>query len=526
MLAPGLFILLLFTPLAGEKTSHSQDNDTEPLSPRYLYNKFRFGTSWRVYLHALAYDLVYSSMSLGILSTNNNRGSLLDVTYNIPTVIRDRSPCRSLSWIVAWQFRAGLLTGLHSNYFPTHHLGICGLYNVTYIPSVKETGVISNLFSLPEKFSAREARGGFIFKPANMTFYHILTWNVSAHGTFGINLTISEFTAPSSYGCQDAKLEVYFGSDSPDFTVICPNWSPMRFINSHFTVNFFFNLPWYETAGKHRNTKLSMQYQIIEYRNFVLKVDGWFPSTSKLPILQKEYIFRVNFPDLDISTLMLFATQRSLAYVISFTAEGYFTPVVVRKNVVCDDSQTEIIFYDGYSEILLQEFQPILKIWRCTESYDGIAGHLESEEVRGSIGTLSTVVFLFRTSAKLSITYQTQRMLPSVFRRRRIELTSSEKRTIRLLPRQSTAFEVVDIVAPEGKFVRLRFSEIKFVPSRHLVMYDLKCMAGIYIKDPLDIHIVHGLICSNTTAEDIVKQTKKAGLTMGHSVTISLRQYW
>ncbi len=508
--------------------SHSQGNDTEALSPRYLHNKFRFETLWQAYLPAMAYDLVYSSMSLGTSSTNNTRRCLLDVTNNLPRVTADRHPCANSSVVITGAWWNGQLfydLAYSSIHFLADGLKICGLFNVTYIPGSKK---VENLSSLSPP----------VDRPLSFS------WNLRVRGSFAMNLSVSELEAPSSYGCEDARLEVvYFGF----YSYICPNWAPVHLISTQFKVTFFFSYHGDTAtindtaASKNGNkywTTISLQYQILDYRNVSLK--RLLPA-SRLPVLYEDYNLRVQLNDLTLPHLMSIAPvafvgefPSGLTYVFALKAAmDYLTPVVARKNVACNDHQAEIIFYDGYSEILWQEFQPILNVWYCSENSDGNRGNLNTEEVRGSIGVLSTVLFLPKNvkykSFYLLITWHVRRILPGVLRMRTIDLTSSENRTIHLHPRRRTALEVVDIVAPEGKFVRLRFSEIKYVRSRRrLVMYGAMCMDGIDIKDPLGVHMgpSSGLICSNSTDENIVKQSKSAGLTVGHIVTISLRQYW
>ncbi len=218
--------------------------------------------------------------------------------------------------------------------------------------------------------------------------------------------------------------------------------------------------------------------------------------------------------------------HRALIYAFCLHTKGYLTPVVLRQNVVCNDREAELIFYDGFSQPFGQQFQPILKVWGCTESSDGDGG----AKVRGSIGGLSVAVFVPKMdkpkSFYLAITWQAKRILPSVFRKRTIWLPLSKNKTIHLVPKQPTALEVVKIVAPQSRFVRLWFSDIKYVPSKQLSRSHITCQDGIAIKDPRRIHIIDGAICSNSTAENIMKETKKSGLTLGDSVTIALRQYW
>ncbi len=466
----------------------------------------------------MTYDLVHTSMHVGtsISSISNSQRSLLVVTNHLPHVIADRHPCQHGRFVISgaqWMGQLFFQLAYSSTHFAAYDLRICGLFHVTYIPG--SNNVATGPLSHPAE------------KPL------ILSWKVRTNGSFAINLTISELEAPSSYGCEDARLEVQV----VDYRYIhraltCPNWPPAHFMGTDITLKMFLNYHRRTTASKNGKEKylttILLQYQILDSTNFSLK---WNHPASPLAILPKEYTLRVDsnniLPNMKNSPVVFVgALPRALIYIFAFATKGYFTPVVVRKNVSCNDHEAEIIFYDGHSEIFLQQFQPILKLWNCA----GNAGNHDTEEVRGSIGVLSTAVFVpivdRNKSFSIVITWQAQRILPSVFRQRRIELTLSQNRTIHLFPKQGTALEVVRIVAPEGKFVRLWFSHIKYVPTRHLFMYGSMCMDGIDIKDPLRAHILGGLICSNSTAENIVRQSKTAGLTVGGNVTITLRQYW
>ena len=213
--------------------------------------------------------------------------------------------------------------------------------------------------------------------------------------------------------------------------------------------------------------------------------------------------------------------------------------MVFRKNVICNNHAAEVIFYDGKSIVWAKsgQFQPILAIWNCTGLVDGEERNNDNTEVRGSIGALSIVAFVPKVdknkSFHLEITWQAKPMLPSVFRLQRIELGLSTNNTknIRLTPGHGNAYELMQIVAPENKFVHLSFSDIRYARSTgHFIQNTFLCNDGIEIQDPLQVsmHIYQklGVICSNSTAENILKRYTKNGLTFGRGVTISLIQYW
>ncbi len=492
----------------------NQGKKTAPLSLKYLYNRIQFGTLWKVYLRVMAYDLVYSSMYLGISPTINTRRNLLDVASNFPWFITDRHPCRKGMAVITgarWRRQLFFRVVYPTTHFLAHDLRICGLFRVTYIPG--SNNIVADPLSHPAD------------KPL------VLSWKVGANGKFAINLTVLELEAPSSYGCDDARIEVYdFGRID-----ICPNMPRLQFIGTNFTVKFFLNYHGHTGAWENGNnnyvTKILFQYQILDDRN--VSLNGFHPG--RYPgILHQEYTLRMHSNNAtflhDSPVAFVGEFPRALVYFFSLMTKGYATPTVVRKNVACDDREAEIIFYDGYLEFFSRQFHPILKLWSCIGISDGNVGINETEEVRGSMGILSIVVFVPRIdkhkSFYLIITWQAEHLLPSIFRLRRIQLELSQNKTIHLLPRQSTALEVVHIAAPKGKFVRLWLSDIKYISYRRLFRYYSLCQDGIFIDDLLEVHISNGLICSNSTAENIVKQSKKAGLTVGRNVIIELRQYW
>ncbi len=193
------------------------------------------------------------------------------------------------------------------------------------------------------------------------------------------------------------------------------------------------------------------------------------------------------------------------------------------------------MFYDGRSSawFVSGQFQPILVIWNCTGLSDEKNKEHHNGEVRGSLGALSILVLGPKKKIfHLEINWQAKPMLPSVFQQHMIELGLSTNNTtnIRLTPGHGNAYEVVQIVAPETKFVHLSFSDIKYIRSTGLISERFRCDDGIEIQDTLQMsmHIYHklGVICSNSTAENILKKYANNGLTFGRRVNISLMQYW
>ncbi len=218
-------------------------------------------------------------------------------------------------------------------------------------------------------------------------------------------------------------------------------------------------------------------------------------------------------------------------FVVQILDNFDITPVVLRKNVVCNDREAEVIFYDGSSilPLLPEQFQPILTTWNCTGISDAETRNHGKEEVRGSIGELSILVFVPQVDKhkpfSLEITWQANHILPSVLRVRWVRLDLSSNRTVRLIPRHGTAVEVAHIIAPKGKFVHLSFSDIRYTHSASHRTHEMN-LCNNFIEIYSRMHIENNFICSNTSAAYILNRYKKNGLTFGSYVTINLVQYW
>ncbi len=514
-MVPGLLIMLLFSTTEGRETSHNQ---SKAIPPAYLYNKYQFGTLWQVYLPVMTYDLVYSSMYLGgsFTGSSTNR-TLLDVTSNLRWVIAERHPCLNSSVVITgaqWKGQTYFELAYDSSHISTDAVRICGLFHVTYIPgSDKEA-------TDPLSHSAEEPL--------------ILIWDFGSNGLFAINLTLSDLVAPSSYGCEDARVEIT--GHSTVTIMFCPNQGAKSVLGTDISLQLILRYNKHAPFTNHESdnyfTKISFHYQILDRDTLSLK--DRYPGIQRA-VLGEVYTLQVDsnidiFRTLTDSSIGLMTFPNALVYIFSLNINNYLTPVVLRKHVTCNYHNAELIFYDGPPTLYMQPFLPILKLWSCTEMSNDIKGRHDNEEVRGSIGVLNFAVVVPKNdkneSFSLVLTWEAQHMLSSVFRLRTINLGLSTNKTIHLIPRHSTAYEVVQIVAPKGKFVRLWFSDIKYVPFTHYPSYSSMCYTGIGIDDPTKMHLGLELICSNSTAEHIVKHYKKNGLTAGQSAVISLIQYW
>ncbi len=504
------FILLLFS--AGGGASNTELKTTDPVPSTYLYNKFQFGTLWQVYLPAMTYDLVYSGIYSKRSSTDSTHRTLHGVASNIPWIIADRHPCRNNSAVITGvRLRGQTFFQLEyfSPHFLTNHDRICGLFHVTYIPGSAQdaTGPLSH--------SAKEP--------------YVLTWDFRSIKSFAINVSLSEFVAPNSYGCEDARVEV------KTYSTVRERFCPNRGGESMFGLDLELQLILiYNRQEPFRNHKTGNYFVKISFHYQILDKDFLY-STYRYPRLLradvgKNYTLHVDanndvFLKLIDPSISVMEFPNALVYIFSLNIQTYLTPVVFRKNVICNNHNAELIFYDGPPMLFMQPSLPILKRWGCTQ----ISNDIDSE-VRGSLGTLSFAASVptndKNESFYLQLTWQAQRMLSSNFRLRTIELDLSKNKTIHLIPRNSTAYEVLKIVAPKGKFVRLWFSDIKYVLFTRNPRYGSMCYTGIYINDPLNMHLRQELICSNSTAEHIVNYCKERSLTVGQVVTITLVQFW
>ncbi len=124
-MVPGLFILFFVSAAGGRETSHKQGKQTDSLSPSYIY---KFGTLWQVYLPVITYDWLYSSIYFGGSSNKTTQRTLLDVTRNLPRVIKDRHPCRNGTVVITgarWRGQLYFQLAYSLTHFLTDAFRIC-----------------------------------------------------------------------------------------------------------------------------------------------------------------------------------------------------------------------------------------------------------------------------------------------------------------------------------------------------------------------------------------------------------------
>ncbi len=526
-----LLILLFLSATEERETFHNQLKKTDFLSQRYLYHRFHAGTTWQVYLPVMTYDLLYSSIYTDRSSNRNTQRTLLDVTSNLPRVTADRQPCGNSSYVISavrWERQLYFQFSDFSNHFLLNDSRICGFHRITYIPGF-DKGMIKPPY------------------PA-ITGPLIIRLIIESFGLFYSNITL-ELTAPNSYGCADVRLELQppfqnqfllYSSALGYVEMLCPNSGSLSIINTEFTGDLVLN---YRREKAVRHNRDEQYFTIISFHRQILYYSfRIFPLEALPASLQQVYNLTMH-SNIDATLNSYYSPVKfvgelpnTLVYIFVLHIIDYLTPVVFRENVTCNNHATEVIFYDGRSSawLISGQFQPILVIWNCTGLSDGETRNHHNEEVRGSLGAVSILVLAPKkqTNFHLEINWQAKPMLPSVFRQHTIELGLSTNNTtnIRLTPAHGNAYEVVQIVAPATKFVHLSFSDIKYIRSTGLITESFGCDDGIEIQDPLqmsmDIYRKLGVICSNSTAENILKRYTKNGLTFGRRVNISLIQYW
>ncbi len=188
------------------------------------------------------------------LSNHRPQETLLGMIGNLPSVLSDRHPCQRGSFVVCRQFDKQFFVqhGDQSVYFVTANYRICGLYNFTYNPSYhiddSSSGLSERNVQCPDE------------KPLHI-------WNLHAGQGFGINFTLSEFTAPRSHGCADTHVMI---DEKRNILKICPKFGTWNLIGKEHTVSFvlhYYQNPVIIDKGDQTSTKLSFYYQILDFRN-------------------------------------------------------------------------------------------------------------------------------------------------------------------------------------------------------------------------------------------------------------------
>ncbi len=495
------------------------------MSSTYLRDRLHSGRLWQVYLRVIAYDFVQSNVCLKMTSLSNCRTqkNMIDVRADFPKLALEKHPCRSGVLRLSggeWDGQAFFYYTYSSTHFRHSTSRICGLFHVAFTPRPYTT----------------ELNKESIFYSAQKPL--TIFWNLETGKPFGINCTVSGFVAPYTHGCADATVEIrYYVARNQIWRThrMCPNWGKRGFYGESIMVKLFmkyYREPFFGDKNEEYFTGLSFHYQILDYTNFSL--GSFNPVDVAKDLTISVDVVNYKFPNPNYKTapsVYMAEIPDALMYGFNIRAREWLTPVVLRKNIKCNVTGAQLIFYDGPAQSFFELTLPILNHWSCLNTSTDI-NSTDQDEVRGSIGELSVRVLMAkrqgRASRYLHIMWHTRRMLPGAFLRRHVKLELSTNQTLSLLPRERPFVDVVHVAAPGSKFVHLSFQEFQYVrPSQ--IYYDRKngnCVHGLHIKDPRPEHRhVEGKLCSNFTGENLLRHNKKGGLTVGGRVMIFLTQY-
>ena len=515
--------ILFFHAITGSRHPHLKEGDTH-IPSRYLWNKLHFGTQWKVYIQVMTYDLLHSSF-YGRKLNDKSFKTLLDVARNLPVVAAYRHPCRRGLFVAfGRQFEGKFFSQgitLSTYYFATA-FRICGRYSFTFNPG--------HFIDEPNL----DLTGGNIYPVVGNLKY---AWHLQAGTGYGVNCTVSEFTAPRSHGCGDTrvKTKLFFLNDVVRF-VLCPNGAKHNFVAIHIEIMFlllYYQIPFSINKGQ-QYSKLSFEYQILDHRHqsFKLYMAPIIPTRERVE-LGVEYTFGAHnaIRSLNDSPLVFVGkSPTAVVYVFGLYLGDNLTPVISRSNVACTIPEAEILFYDGPLELVLQAVVPILKYWKCSNTSDNTIDNIVSDEVQASLGELNIFVIMSVAetpeSLYLAITWHAEPMLQNVLKTRRIHLNMSTVSTIHFEGTRTTLVDVVNVQAPEGKFVHLGFSEITYILHAEIYAntYVRYCVDGFEIKDPMQFYS-QGQVCSNSTAENLFKHYQLEGLTVGPDIILKRKQY-
>ncbi len=365
-------------------------------------------------------------------------------------------------------------------------------------------------------------------------------WDLQAGAGFGVNCTVSEFTAPPSHSCGDARVKITMVYKTLSRVVLCPNWARHTFTATRMEIKLLLRYYQKFIDQNQKFTQLLVYYQILDFRHPPSKLY----STPLRPRRWRvevglEYVFGLgNVSDAlrnHSNSLLLYMgkSPEAVVYGFSLNVEDYLTPVIFRQNVSCSIPEAETVFYDGPLQVLWRAALPVLKYWKCSHTSDNTTDSSRlpaHDEVRGSVGAL-TIIFIsprgdVDKSIYLKISWHAERMLSNVFRTRKIVLDSLKVRTIHFRPTRNTFVDVVNVQAPKGRFVHLGFSEMNYVLHTEIDAdtHRRNCIDGFDIKDPMQFSSL-GQVCSNNTAVNLLKHYKKEGLTVGRDIILKKKQY-
>ncbi len=373
-----------------QKKKHLEERKVAYKLSRHLRDKLQFGTLWKVYIPAMAYDLLHSSTHKEPSSNYRAQETLLTMIGRFPSILSDRHPCRRGTFVIYGRQLGKKFFVQHTNeaaYFLAADYRICGMYNFTYDPSyyIDEPSPGLSERNLP-------CPGG---KPL------LISWNLHAGEAFGINCTLSEFTAPRSHGCADSRVMVK--SEKMTSLPICPKFGKWNLVALHITVTLvlrYYQNPLFTDKRDQKHTKLSFYYHILDFRNVSVRHAIWAPRRRHVK-LGMEHTFQLNsfnITFLNVSHVEVrYVLKLPYAWVYAFAIHlgGFLTPVIYRKKFSCNIPAAEAIFYDGPVQTLWQPALPILTYWSCPQNtINNTATKYDDEDVRGSIGELNIIFFV------------------------------------------------------------------------------------------------------------------------------------
>ncbi len=512
--------ILFVRAIAADRQPHLKEGERH-VPYKYVWDKLYTGTQWKVYIKVMTYDLLLSSFSGKESSSYRTLQTIHDVARDLRITAVKKHPCRrEIFTAFGRQFERKFFVQetILSGYFPDAVLRICGICSITFNPGHFIDDPNLNLSDA----SVYPARPNLIY-----------VWDLQAGPGYAVNFTVSEFTAPPSHSCEDARVtHILFYQNEKTHYIWCPNSGKHNLFAIRMTLTFI--LKYYQKplfTLDQQFTKLSAHYQIVDSTHRFLTLDT-LPSvpTRQRVELGMLYMLRAdNFSKKFLSDSTIVSVLKSyeaLAYFFHLCLEDYLTPVIFRQNVSCNISEAETIFYDGPVQLVWVAAVPVLKYWKCSDP-STIATDNGLGMVRGSLGEL-TIMFLMprgetHESPYLTITWHAERMSSNILRTRQIILDLSTVSTIHFHPTSSTFIDIVNVRAPQGKFVHLGFSEINYVlHTDKYVRYP--CLDGFEIEDPMQFSLSEQ-ICSNSTAENLLRHFKLDGLTVGQDIILKVKQY-
>ncbi len=513
-----LLSILFSQAITATRPPHLNEDGTH-VPYKYVWDKLNPGREWKVYIQVMTYDLLVSTFSGAELSNYRTLQTVRDVARGLPLTAIKKHPCRKHIFAgFGRQFEGKLFVQqtTSSRHFVDAVLRICGICSITFNPGhfIDEPNLDLN--------------DGSIFPLRGDLTY---VWHLQAGPGYAVNFTVSEFTAPPSHSCDDARVTgtIFYLNDRAHH-IFCPNWGKQNLFAIHMKMDLL--LRYYQKSlftMDQQFTKLSAHYHIVDISQRFPKL-YMFPKSQRAELGKAYTLSADNFTETflrDPTVMHVLKSPTALVYLLYLCLDDYLTPVIFPHNVSCNISDGETIFYDGPIQLVWSAAVPVLKYWKCSDTSDRAADNNSLGTVRGSMGELTIICLMTRADyLHLSITWHAERILSNVLRSRPIVLNLSTVTTIIFHPTRSTVLEIVNVLAPQGKFVHLGFSEINYVLHTEILSntYLHPCLDGLEIEDPMQLSLPQQ-ICSNSTAEILLKHYQLDGLTGGPNITLKKKQY-